>query len=65
MDHFGFAIEDTFKLRYLVNDTWRKAENAPIFFYTGNEGRIEIFAENTVRLNNSRYIVICCITHII
>uniref|UniRef100_A0A348G600 Lysosomal Pro-X carboxypeptidase n=1 Tax=Odontomachus monticola TaxID=613454 RepID=A0A348G600_ODOMO len=47
VDHFGFAIEDTFKLRYLVNDTWRKAENAPIFFYTGNEGRIEIFAENT------------------
>lgn len=49
VDHFSFAVQDTFKLRYLVNDTWRKTENAPIFFYTGNEGRIEVFAENTVR----------------
>lgn len=49
VDHFSFAVQDTFKLRYLLNDTWRKTENAPIFFYTGNEGRIEVFAENTVR----------------
>ncbi|XP_011863698.1 PREDICTED: lysosomal Pro-X carboxypeptidase [Vollenhovia emeryi] len=47
VDHFSFAVQDTFKLRYLVNDTWRKTENAPIFFYTGNEGDIEVFAENT------------------
>ncbi|XP_011637730.1 lysosomal Pro-X carboxypeptidase [Pogonomyrmex barbatus] len=47
VDHFSFAIQDTFKLRYLVNDTWAEADNAPIFFYTGNEGRIEVFAENT------------------
>ncbi|CAL1674146.1 unnamed protein product [Lasius platythorax] len=47
VDHFSFAVQDTFKLRYLVNDTWRKTEDAPIFFYTGNEGRIEVFAENT------------------
>lgn len=49
VDHFSFAVQDTFKLRYLVNDTWQKTENAPIFFYTGNEGNIEVFAENTVR----------------
>lgn len=47
VDHFSFAVQDTFKLRYLINDTWSKTENAPIFFYTGNEGRIEVFAENT------------------
>jgi len=49
VDHFSFAVQDTFKLRYLVNDTWQKAQDAPIFFYTGNEGSIEVFAENTVR----------------
>ncbi|KAL0102798.1 hypothetical protein PUN28_018233 [Cardiocondyla obscurior] len=47
VDHFSFAIQDTFKLRYLVNDTWQKTKDAPIFFYTGNEGNIEAFAENT------------------
>ncbi|XP_024890645.1 lysosomal Pro-X carboxypeptidase [Temnothorax curvispinosus] len=47
VDHFSFAVQDTFKLRYLINDTWRKTENPPIFFYTGNEGSIEVFAENT------------------
>ncbi|KYQ50108.1 Lysosomal Pro-X carboxypeptidase [Trachymyrmex zeteki] len=47
VDHFSFAVQDTFKLRYLINDTWRKQQNAPIFFYTGNEGNIEVFAENT------------------
>lgn len=57
VDHFSFAVQDTFKLRYLVNDTWRKTEDAPIFFYTGNEGRIEVFAENTVRSINYFYSV--------
>ncbi|KAL6436196.1 hypothetical protein ACFW04_005733 [Cataglyphis niger] len=47
VDHFSFAVQDTFKLRYLINDTWWKTKNAPIFFYTGNEGRIEVFAQNT------------------
>ncbi|KZC07914.1 Lysosomal Pro-X carboxypeptidase [Dufourea novaeangliae] len=47
VDHFSFSVEDTFKLRYLINDDWQKESNAPIFFYTGNEGNIEIFAENT------------------
>ncbi|KOC67366.1 Lysosomal Pro-X carboxypeptidase [Habropoda laboriosa] len=47
VDHFSFSKLDTFKLRYLINNTWQKEDNAPIFFYTGNEGNIETFAQNT------------------
>ncbi|XP_076749843.1 lysosomal Pro-X carboxypeptidase [Xylocopa sonorina] len=47
VDHFSYAVSDVFKLRYLVNNTWQKTHNPPIFFYTGNEGSIETFAENT------------------
>ncbi|XP_043481876.1 lysosomal Pro-X carboxypeptidase [Leptopilina heterotoma] len=47
VDHFSFAENATYKMRYLVNDTWQKGNDAPIFFYTGNEGFIEVFAENT------------------
>jgi len=35
-------------MKFLYNDTyWNRRENGPIFFYTGNEGLIEVFAENT------------------
>lgn len=37
----------TFPQRYLYNDTWWKGPGAPIFLYTGNEGFIELFAENS------------------
>nr|DAD48457.1 TPA_asm: hypothetical protein HUJ06_018394 [Nelumbo nucifera] len=39
----------TFQQRYLINDKyWGGAQNnAPIFVYTGNEGDIEWFAQNT------------------
>lgn len=47
VDHFSFSVLDTFKLRYLLNSTWQKTKDAPIFFYTGNEGNIETFAQNT------------------
>ncbi|KAK2576844.1 hypothetical protein KPH14_005476 [Odynerus spinipes] len=47
VDHFSFAVQDKFNIRYLVNDTWRRGNDAPIFFYTGNEGDIEVFAANT------------------
>ncbi|XP_054270822.1 lysosomal Pro-X carboxypeptidase [Macrosteles quadrilineatus] len=48
VDHFNFNSNATFKLRYLINDTyWSRKPNAPIFFYTGNEGDITTFAENT------------------
>lgn len=47
VDHFSFAVQDKFNIRYLINDTWRRENDAPIFFYTGNEGNIEVFADNT------------------
>lgn len=44
--YYSFTTNATFKLRYLYNATyWSK--NGPIFFYTGNEGDIETFAQNT------------------
>ncbi|XP_053677966.1 lysosomal Pro-X carboxypeptidase [Anopheles nili] len=49
IDHFTFTNEGTFKLRYLINDTYAKSNDpsSPIFFYAGNEGDIELFAQNT------------------
>jgi hypothetical protein len=35
----------------LINTENFLEKNAPIFFYTGNEGAIEGFAENTVEPN--------------
>lgn len=46
VDHFSYTNNHTFKLKYLINDgNW--SDNGPIFFYTGNEGSIELFAENS------------------
>ncbi|XP_065225455.1 lysosomal Pro-X carboxypeptidase-like [Planococcus citri] len=47
LDHFSFFDNRTFRLRYLINDTFWKPNYGPIFFYTGNEGDIEVFAQNT------------------
>lgn len=47
LDHFNFVDNRTFSLRYLINDTYKEDEKSPILFYTGNEGDIELFAENT------------------
>lgn len=51
LDHFNYNPKSyqTFQQRYLINDTyWGGADkNAPIFVYTGNEGEIEWFAQNT------------------
>ncbi|XP_030382918.1 lysosomal Pro-X carboxypeptidase [Scaptodrosophila lebanonensis] len=49
VDHFSFSNNSTFNLRYLYNDTFAEKSNPqpPIFFYTGNEGDIEWFAQNS------------------
>ncbi|GER41872.1 serine carboxypeptidase S28 family protein [Striga asiatica] len=51
LDHFNFNPNSysTFQQRYLINDTfWGGPKgNFPIFVYTGNEGGIEWFAQNT------------------
>lgn len=53
LDHFNYNPQSyhTFQQRYLINDKhWRGGaahNNSPIFVYTGNEGDIEWFAQNT------------------
>jgi len=49
LDHFGSepTVPSTFRQRYLVNDTWWDKEKGPVFFYTGNEGNVEMFCQNT------------------
>uniref|UniRef100_A0AC34QB69 Uncharacterized protein n=1 Tax=Panagrolaimus sp. JU765 TaxID=591449 RepID=A0AC34QB69_9BILA len=46
IDHFSFADDRSFKLRYFINLEHYEA-GGPILFYTGNEGNLESFAENT------------------
>ncbi|KAF9591422.1 hypothetical protein IFM89_004120 [Coptis chinensis] len=51
LDHFNYHPESyqTFQQRYLINDKYwdGSQKKAPIFVYTGNEGDIEWFAQNT------------------
>lgn len=47
LDHFTYTDNATFKIRYLINDSYVKDNKSPILFYTGNEGDIELFAQNT------------------
>ncbi|CAG4950635.1 unnamed protein product [Parnassius apollo] len=47
LDHFGYQRNETFNIKYLENeDHWDRGDG-PIFFYTGNEGQIELFANHT------------------
>jgi lysosomal Pro-X carboxypeptidase len=47
IDNFNWNTPGTFTQKYLVNTTWWDAPNGPIFFYTGNEAAIELFAQNS------------------
>lgn len=47
VDHFSWANQDTWLQRYLVNRDSCASYNCPILFYTGNEGDIEVFTNNT------------------
>lgn len=47
IDHFGFLEDGTFKQRYLVADKYWQKPGGPILFYTGNEGDITWFCNNT------------------
>jgi lysosomal Pro-X carboxypeptidase len=51
LDHFNYNPQSyhKFQQRYLINDTyWGGAKRkAPIFVYTGNEGKIDWFTQNT------------------
>uniref|UniRef100_A0ABI7ZI95 Prolylcarboxypeptidase n=1 Tax=Felis catus TaxID=9685 RepID=A0ABI7ZI95_FELCA len=52
VDHFGFTTDKTFKQRYLLADEHWKKDDGSILFYTGNEGDIVWFCNNT----DSRYL---------
>ncbi|EUB62200.1 Lysosomal Pro-X carboxypeptidase [Echinococcus granulosus] len=46
VDHFSFAPSQEFNLTYLIStEEWKPG--GPILFYTGNEGLIDHFAQNT------------------
>ncbi|XP_069325255.1 lysosomal Pro-X carboxypeptidase [Eulemur rufifrons] len=47
VDHFGFNTVKTFKQRYLIADEYWKKDGGSILFYTGNEGDIIWFCNNT------------------
>nr|XP_012324993.2 lysosomal Pro-X carboxypeptidase isoform X1 [Aotus nancymaae] len=47
VDHFGFNTVKTFNQRYLVADKYWKKNGGSILFYTGNEGDIIWFCNNT------------------
>lgn len=48
LDHFDFTNDETFKLRYFISNKYSSVSNPPIFFYTGNEGDIVLFCNNSV-----------------
>ncbi|XP_035221162.1 lysosomal Pro-X carboxypeptidase-like [Stegodyphus dumicola] len=47
VDHFTYTNTDFFLQRYFVNSKYFDPKNGTVFFYTGNEGYIEMFANNT------------------
>ncbi|XP_053161840.1 lysosomal Pro-X carboxypeptidase isoform X2 [Hemicordylus capensis] len=47
IDHFGFSEDGTFKQRYLISVQHWMRDTGSMLFYTGNEGDITWFANNT------------------
>nr|XP_039263867.1 lysosomal Pro-X carboxypeptidase-like [Styela clava] len=47
MDHFNPTIDSTYEQRYLISQEYWNKDGGPIFFYTGNEGDITLFVNNT------------------
>ncbi|CAK9304726.1 unnamed protein product [Gordionus sp. m RMFG-2023] len=47
VDHFNYTNNQKFNLRYLINDEYWDNKEGPLFLYTGNEGDIELFSDNT------------------
>ena len=49
IDHFTNhgAGSETYKMRYLQDDTYYNSENGPIIFYAGNEGDVWTFFDNS------------------
>ena len=47
VDHFSYTNKDKFNQRYLINTEHWGGQGYPIFLYTGNEGDIVTFANNT------------------
>ncbi|KNC75603.1 hypothetical protein SARC_11876, partial [Sphaeroforma arctica JP610] len=51
IDHFNGkrppSGEDTYQMRYLVCDKHRSGPDGPIFFYTGNEGDVMLYVNNS------------------
>jgi hypothetical protein len=50
IDHFNHLVNYTYLQRYLVSDEFWIPGAGPLFFYTGNEGDIVWFYNNTVSL---------------
>jgi hypothetical protein len=46
VDHFNSSFKNTFKLRYLLDDTYFNG-SGPMFFYPGNEADITHFYDST------------------
>jgi len=53
LDHFNPTIDTTYQQRYFVSDQYFDHKDGPIFFYTGNEGDVVTFINNTVRFAES------------